>query len=127
MIVSRSWPSCAFLNNWFACLSWPRVGTQIGSSNLRKLFQVLLTKAKLKRIRFHDLRHTYVTLLIQQGESLAYVRDQLGHHSIQITVDTYGHLVPGSNRSAVDRLDEADEDVSLETGHKSVTTQPEKL
>lgn len=33
------------------------------------------------------------------------MRDQLGHHSIQITVDTYGHLVPGGNRAAVDRLD----------------------
>jgi integrase len=35
------------------------------------------------------------------------VRDQLGHASIQLTVDTYGHLVPGSNRQAVDRLDDA--------------------
>jgi integrase len=52
------------------------------------------------------LRHTFASLLISQGESLAYVRDQLGHHSIQITVDTYGHLVPGGNRQAVDRLDE---------------------
>jgi hypothetical protein len=33
------------------------------------------------------------------------VRDQLGHSSIQVTVDIYGHLVPGSNRAAVDRLD----------------------
>jgi hypothetical protein len=44
--------------------------------------------------------------LIQQGESLAYLRDQMGHASIQITVDTYGHLVPGGNRAAVDRLDD---------------------
>jgi integrase len=35
------------------------------------------------------------------------VRDQLGHSSIQVTVDVYGHLVPGSNRAAVDRLDAA--------------------
>lgn len=40
------------------------------------------------------------------GESLAYVRNQLGHSSIQNTVDTHGHLVPGSNRQAVDRLDD---------------------
>jgi integrase len=43
--------------------------------------------------------------LIQQGESLAYVKEQLGHHSIQMTVDVYGHLVPGGNRQAVDKLD----------------------
>jgi hypothetical protein len=46
-------------------------------------------------------------VLSQNGESLAYVRDQLGHSSIQVTVDIYGHLVPGANRAAVDRLDAA--------------------
>ena len=38
---------------------------------------------------------------------MAYSRDQLGHHSIRLTVDTYGHLVRGTNRAAVDRLDDA--------------------
>ena len=76
------------------------------ASNLRKVFNKLLTVAKLRQIRFHDLRHTFASLLIQQGESLAYIRDQLGHSSIQVTVDTYGHLVPGGNRQAVDKLDE---------------------
>ena len=73
-------------------------GARLEPSNLRKVFNKLLTAAELRRVRFHDLRHTFATLLIGQGESLAYVRDQLGHHSIQITVDTYGHLVPGGNR-----------------------------
>ena len=76
------------------------------SSNLRKVFNRLLTAAKLRRVRFHDLRHIFATLLIEQGESLAYIRDQLGHSSIKITVDTYGHLVPGGNRQAVDKPDE---------------------
>jgi integrase len=67
----------------------------------------LIAKTGLRRFRIHDLRHTYASLLIQNGESLAYVRDQLGHQSIQLTVDTYGHLVPGGNKQAVDRLDEA--------------------
>jgi len=83
------------------------VGTQLDPNNLRKyVFYRCLDLAELRRVRFHDLRHTFASLLIQQGESLAYVRDQLGHHSIQITVDTYGHLVPGGNRQAVDRLDD---------------------
>src|SRR5262245_237538 len=84
----------------------PRGGTQLDPSNPRKVFNRLLTAAKLRRVRFHDLRHTFATLLIEQGESLAYIRDQLGHSSIKITVDTYGHLVPGGNRQAVDKLDE---------------------
>lgn len=55
----------------------------------------------------HSLRHTYASLLIQHGESLAYVKAQLGHRSIATTVDVYGHLVAGANRAAVDRLDDA--------------------
>jgi integrase len=39
---------------------------------------------------------------------LAYVKEQLGHSSIKITVDVYGHLVPGSNRQAVNRLPSLD-------------------
>lgn len=65
----------------------------------------LLKRAGLHHIRIHDLRHTFASLLIQPGESLAYVKEQLGHGSIQITVDTYGQLVPGGNRQAVDKLD----------------------
>jgi len=41
------------------------------------------------------LRHTFASQLIQNGESLAHIRDQLGHSSIAVTVDVYGHLVPG--------------------------------
>jgi hypothetical protein len=52
------------------------------------------------------LRHTFASLLLQQGESIVYVKEQLGHASIQITVDTYGHLIPGANRAAVDKLDD---------------------
>jgi integrase len=81
-------------------------GQYLDVGNLRRAFYRVLTAAGLRRIRFHDLRHTFASLLIQQGESLAYVRDQMGHASIQITVDTYGHLVPGGNRAAVDRLDD---------------------
>jgi len=82
-------------------------GRRINSFNLReRVFFKCLAKANLRRIRIHDLRHTFASLLIQNNESLAYVKEQLGHHSIQITVDTYGHLVPGANRQAVDRLDD---------------------
>jgi integrase len=65
----------------------------------------LLARAGVPYRKPHTLRHTYASLLIQNGEGLAYVRDQLGHSSIKITVDTYGHLIPGMNHAAVDRLD----------------------
>ena len=47
-----------------------------------------MTKAGLRQIRFHDLRHTFASLLLQQGASLTYVKEQMGHHSSQVTVDT---------------------------------------
>jgi integrase len=43
-------------------------------------------------------------MLLADGASLAYVKEQMGHSSIQITVDIYGHLVPGGNIKWIDRL-----------------------
>ncbi len=71
------------------------------------VWRPLLRRAGLRLRGPHQLRHSFASQLIAQGESLAYVRDQLGHHSIRLTVDTYGHLLPGANRQAVDRLDDA--------------------
>jgi hypothetical protein len=83
-----------------------RTGTALEERNVRHVFDRMVTKAGLRHIRIHDLRHTFASLLLQQGESVVYVKEQLGHGSIQITVDTYGHLIPGANRGAVDRLDD---------------------
>jgi integrase len=47
-----------------------------------------------------------LTALVSNGESPVYVKEQLGHSSIQMTVDIYGHLIPSSNRQAVNALDE---------------------
>ncbi len=49
-------------------------------------------------MRFHLLRHTFASRLLQNRESPAYVKEQLGHHSIQVTVDIYGHLFPGGEQ-----------------------------
>jgi integrase len=55
-------------------------GAQLDPSNMRKhVFYRALDLPELRRVRFHDLRHTFASLLIQQGESLPYVKDQLGH------------------------------------------------
>jgi integrase len=99
--LHRGWPA---MPAWVFCST---TGGLLNKENLRtRVFYRCLTKAGLRHVRIHDLRHTYASLLIQQGESLAYIRDQLGHHSIQVTVDIYGHLVPGGNKAAVDRLDD---------------------
>src|SRR5256884_6064793 len=81
-----------------------RVDRPIDALNLvHRVWLPLLEKAGLRRIRFHDLRHTFASLLIQNGESLAYVKDQMGHSSLQVTVDVYGHFgawEPRRGRSA---------------------------
>ena len=64
------------------------------------------------------LRHTFASLLLQQGESPAYVQRQLGHASIQLTVDTYGKWLPLGNKAAVNRLDDD------ESGSKTVAKPP---
>jgi integrase len=50
----------------------------------------------------HDLRHTYATILLMAHISPAYVQKQLGHHSISMTVDIYGHWIPGEGRERLD-------------------------
>ena len=73
---------------------------------VRRIHDRILRKAGLRKIRTHDLRHGYASLLLSKGESPVYVKEQLGHHSIQMTVDIYGHLIPSSNRQAVNKLDD---------------------
>jgi integrase len=81
-------------------------GTVLDPDNLyHRYFQPVLAAAGIRKIRLHDLRHTFGSLLIQAGASIVYVKDQMGHSSIQVTVDIYGHLIPGANVSYVDRLD----------------------
>jgi len=72
---------------------------------VHRVFEPALKAAGLRRIRFHDLRHTCASLLIHQGESVKYVQRQLRHASAQITLDRYSHLFPDANREAARRLD----------------------
>ena len=81
-------------------------GLRWDERNLRRGWYRLLSKAGIRRVRFHDLRHTWVSLLIQTGAHAKYIQEQAGHGSIQVTMDTYGHLFPSGNRGWVGRLDE---------------------
>ncbi|OGB93773.1 MAG: hypothetical protein A2Z31_04985 [candidate division NC10 bacterium RBG_16_65_8] len=64
-----------------------------------------MTAAQLRKIRPHDLRHTYATLAVSAGVPLLTVSRQLGHSSIAITADLYTHAVPGGNRAAAEALE----------------------
>src|SRR5215467_3296448 len=80
-----------------------------------------LEKAGLRRFRLHDLRHTFGSLLIQAGVSPAYVQKQMGHRSIQVTIDIYGHLIPGDIVSWIDALDREPETTSATSAHPAHT------
>jgi len=84
-------------------------GNFINEYNLRTrkfypLFKKVEGQEQLRRICLHNLRHTFASMHLQNGESIVWVKDQMGHYSIQITVDMYGHLLPGANRAAANRL-----------------------
>src|SRR5579864_1087802 len=82
-------------------------GSVLDPDNLSKrYFLPVVESAGLRKFRFHDMRHTFGSLLIQKGASLKYVSQQLGHSSISLTADIYGHLIPGADVSWMDKLDE---------------------
>ena len=82
-------------------------GTPLDAKNVvNRVFHPTLAEAGLKRIRFHDLRHTTASIMIAQGENPKYIQKQMRHASIEITFDRYGHLFPDTNREAAQRLDE---------------------
>lgn len=72
---------------------------------IKRYFQPALRMAGLRTIRFHDLRHTYTSLLIAQGENVKFIQSQLGHASIQTTMDRYGHLLPVNYVDVGSKLD----------------------
>ena len=72
-----------------------------------KKFKQILRAAGISDRRVHDMRHTFGSLLLSAGVSPVYVKEQMGHSSITITVDIYGRWIKNSNRSTVNSLDDA--------------------
>ncbi len=75
------------------------------SGMINREFLPALMVAGLRKIRFHDLRHSYTSLLIAQGEHIKFIQSQLGHASIQTTLDRYGHILPSNQQGVGARLD----------------------
>jgi len=100
--LRRGWPE---VPPWVFCNA---AGKPLDSSRVRRNFRRVLRPAGLPgHFHPHCLRHTFSSLLLQQGVSPAYVQRQLGHASIKLTVDTYGKWLPMGNKGAVDGLDSA--------------------
>ena len=83
-----------------------KAGGPINHQNMMtRQFYPTLELAGLRRIRFHDLRHTYAALMISMGENIKFIQKQLGHASLITTMDTYGHLLPEVSQGFGKRLD----------------------
>ncbi len=70
-------------------------GDSIKPTYLRTVFNRTIKKSGVKKISFHGLRHTHATLLLRDGVHPKVVQERLGHRSIQTTLDTYSHIIPG--------------------------------
>ncbi|WP_425278192.1 tyrosine-type recombinase/integrase [Bacillus luti] len=78
----------------------------LDSRSIRRSFYNVTEKLGLPRIRFHDLRHTHATLLIQQNVNVKLISERLGHANIGTTLNTYSHVLPDMQRSVAEKLDE---------------------
>src|SRR5215204_5114261 len=84
-----------------------QTGNTMSASNVvNRHFKPLLKRAKLPRIRPHDLRYTCATLLLIKGVHPKYVQELLGHANISITLDTYSHVIPGMGNQTVAAMEE---------------------
>ncbi|GHE36483.1 hypothetical protein GCM10018771_15930 [Streptomyces cellulosae] len=82
-------------------------GRPLDPANLTRRFRSFLDRAGLRRIRFHDLRHSTATLLLEQGVDLVVIKELLGHAHIGVTAGVYAHVRLRLQRQAIDALSNA--------------------
>jgi integrase-like protein len=83
-------------------------GTALDEANVRKSFNRILDAAGLDRRGPHQMRHTFASLLLQDGAPITYVSRQLGHKDASITLRVYAHWLPdATHANLVDGLDDA--------------------
>lgn len=88
-------------------LIFPNIyGSFFSPTHVWTLFKKLLQVAGLPAVRFHDLRHSAATVLLAAGVDLRVVSELLGHSSVAITADIYGHVLPEMRREVVKKVDD---------------------
>ena len=74
-------------------------------SSVRKLLQRVLKHAECKQVRFHDLRHTFITTSLEHGMDVKTLSAIVGHVSASITLDVYSHATTGMQKNAAAKID----------------------
>ena len=82
-----------------------QVGTPLEERNVLRRFQVICEANGLPTLRLYDLRHTHASLLINEGVHPKKSSERLGHSSIKLTMDTYGHLFEGTDRDSAEKME----------------------
>jgi integrase len=77
-----------------------------GDNLYHRDFRLTLKRAGLRHLRIHDLRHTFASILIAAGHSPKYIQKQMGHSSITVTMDLYGHLMEEIHEGAAKRSED---------------------
>lgn len=81
------------------------LGTPINPSNVRREMKKLAHEAGVPLIKFHEQRHTHASHLIMQGVNAKIVSERLGHSKVQMTLDTYSHLLPNMQADVSERFE----------------------
>jgi integrase len=80
-------------------------GQPLSTGNFTRFWDRIIKKTEMRRIKFHELRHTCASLLLSTGVHPKVVQELLGHSSIKITLDYYSHMMPNMHEDAVKALD----------------------
>ena len=81
-------------------------GKPLDPSVLSHDFHRIVKRAGLDHVRFHDLRHTFASLMLLRGAKPKVISEALGHSSVAFTMDTYSHIIEGMQEDAMALLDE---------------------
>jgi len=81
-------------------------GEPINPSTLTHNFARIVGQAGLGRVRFHNLRHTFASIMLLRGAKPKVISEALGHSSAAFTMDTYSHIIVGMQSDAMALLDE---------------------
>lgn len=88
-------------------------GTHLSNSNVYRHFKRIMRQMSLDDVRFHDLRHTYAVLALQNGIDIKTVSASLGHYSVAFTMDKYGHVSNTMKKTAAAKMGQFIDGLSL--------------
>lgn len=101
----RHWQRACPQNDFNLVFPSPEGQMSVHENVIKRYFNPALKKAEVRRVSFHSLRHTNASIRIEAGQNIKYIQMQLGHASIQTTLDRYGHLIREVNTEQVKRLE----------------------